>query len=70
MSHFVGVGVHEPSRPLPIWSPPFPEPCVLIQPKPWFSMSAASGAGPTRAASPAPWHLPKVWPPAVSATVS
>ena len=33
-------------------------------------MSAPSGSAPTLEASPAPWHLPKVWPPAVSATVS
>ena len=33
-------------------------------------MPAASGSGPTSAASPAPWVLPKVWPPAISATVS
>ncbi len=33
-------------------------------------MPAASGSGPTRAGSPAPWVLPKVWPPAMRATVS
>src|SRR5215472_11045306 len=29
-----------------------------------------SGAGPTSDGSPAPWVLPKLWPPAISATVS
>ena len=34
-------------------------------------MPAPSGSGPTwSSASPAPWVLPKVWPPAISATVS
>ena len=29
-----------------------------------------SGSGPTRSASPAPWVLPRVWPPTISAAVS
>ncbi len=33
-------------------------------------MGAASGSGPTCAVAPAPWVLPKVWPPAMRATVS
>jgi hypothetical protein len=35
-----------------------------------LSSGAASGSGPTLDASPAPWHLPNVCPPAISATVS
>ena len=70
MSHWIGVGVHEPSMPLVMASLPLPLPWVLIQPKPCSAMSAPSGSLPTWAASPAPWALPKVWPPAVSATVS
>ncbi len=33
-------------------------------------MEAASGSSPTASAGPAPWVLPKVWPPAIRATVS
>src|SRR5271167_3510951 len=33
-------------------------------------MEAPSGSGPISDGSPAPWVLPKVWPPAMSATVS
>src|SRR5215475_7225783 len=33
-------------------------------------MRAPSGAGPISDGSPAPWVLPNVWPPAISATVS
>ena len=51
-------------------APPMPLSKVLRQPSPCSAMSAPSGSAPTRAASPAPWHLPKVWPPAVRATVS
>ena len=51
-------------------SPALPEPNEPFQPRPCSSSGAASGSGPTRAASPAPWVLPKVWPPAISATVS
>ena len=51
-------------------SAPLPEPNALFQPRPCSSSGAASGSGPTRSASPAPWVLPKVWPPAISATVS
>ena len=52
-------------------SAPLPEPWVLSQPRPWDSSDAPSGSGPTwSSAIPAPWVLPKVWPPAISATVS
>ena len=51
-------------------SPPLPLLWDESQPKPCAAMSAASGAGPQCEAGAAPWHLPKVWPPAVSATVS
>ena len=68
--HFVGVVVQVTSRPLVIASPPLPVPKLLFQPKPCASMSAASGSAPTCDAGPAPWVLPKVWPPAISATVS
>src|SRR5262249_58565905 len=68
--HFVGVVVQVTSRPLPIASPALPVRNLLFQPSPCSSISAASGSGPTLAAGPAPWVLPKVWPPAISATVS
>src|ERR1700730_7067043 len=58
--HFVGVGDQMTSRPLVIASPPLPVPNLLFQPRPCSSMLAPSGSGPTRAASPAPWVLPKV----------
>ena len=70
MSHRVGFGVQAPSRPLVIVSSPLPLPKELFQPRPCSSRGAASGSGPTSAASPAPWHLPNVCPPATSATVS
>ena len=69
-SQRAGSLVHEPSRPLPVVSSPLPLPWRLCQPRPICWIGAASGSGPTRATSPAPWLLPKVWPPAVSATVS
>src|SRR5690606_7095587 len=69
-SHWVGVGVHAPSMPLPIVSLLLPLPYLLIQPRPWASMGASSGDGPTWLALPAPWAFPNVWPPAVRATVS
>ena len=70
MSHLVGFGFQAPSMPLVIASLPLPLPKLLFQPSPCSSIGAASGSGPTSAASPAPWHLPKVCPPATSATVS
>jgi hypothetical protein len=68
--HRVGVWLQVTSRPLVIVSSPMPVPKRLDQPRPCSSMLAASGAAPTSFASPAPWVLPKVWPPAISATVS
>ncbi len=70
MSHCVGLGFQAPSKPLVVASPALPLPCLLIQPKPIASIGAPSGSGPTSAGSPAPCILPKVWPPATSATVS
>lgn len=40
------------------------------QPRPWWSTRHPSGSGVTKLASPAPWHVPNVWPPAISGTVS
>src|ERR1700733_2847680 len=68
--HLVGVCVQVTSGPPPMVSPAMPVPCVLLQPRPWASMSLASGSAPTSDGSPAPCVLPKVWPPAISATVS
>ena len=58
------------SRPLVIVSLPLPVPSLFFQPRPCSSMGAASGSGPNSFALPAPWVLPKVWPPAMRATVS
>ena len=50
---------------------PLPVPKVFFQPRPICSMGAPSGSGPTYLlGSAAPCVLPKVWPPAISATVS
>src|ERR1700741_1045984 len=68
--HFVGVVVQVTSRPLVIVSAPLPLPCVLSQPKPGASSSHASGCLATFSADAAPCVLPKLWPPAISATVS
>ncbi len=68
--HFVGVLVQVTSGPPPIVSSPLPLPKLLFQPRPCSSMGAASGSGPTWVAGPAPWVLPKEWPPAIRATVS
>ena len=71
MSHWVGVRVHAPSMPLVMVSSPSPEPKVFRQPSPCCWMGAPSGSGPTYSSGlAAPWLLPKVWPPAVSAKVS
>src|SRR4026207_237608 len=51
------------STPMPVLKP-------LFQPKPCASMSAASQSSPTCDLGPAPWVLPNVCPPAISATVS
>ncbi len=66
----VGVSVQVTSSPLVIVSPALPDPWELCHPRPWASSGAASGSGPTLSPDPAPWVLPKVWPPAMSATVS
>ncbi len=71
LSHLVGVVVQMPSRPLVIVSSPLPVPKVFFHPKPCSWMSAPSGSRPTYLlGSAAPWVLPNVWPPAISATVS
>mmetsp|Transcript_7768 Transcript_7768/g.8879 ORF Transcript_7768/g.8879 Transcript_7768/m.8879 type:complete len:242 (-) Transcript_7768:581-1306(-) len=70
-SHWAGLLVHAPSRPLVMVCSPLPLPKLFFQPKPCSSMGAASGAGPTCASgSAAPWPFPNVCPPAISATVS
>src|SRR5215831_2240695 len=58
--HFVGVWDQMTSGPPVIASGPLPVPNRLFQPSPCSSIGAASGAGPTSDASPAPWVLPKV----------
>src|SRR3954454_14055793 len=68
--HFVGVCDQMTSGPPVMVSAPKPVPYLLFQPRPWFSTELPSGSGPTSDGSPAPWVLPKVWPPAISATVS
>ena len=70
MSHWIGVGVQAPSMPEVMVSSPIPLAWPEIQPMPCWAMSAPSGETPTLDASPAPWALPKVWPPTVRATVS
>src|SRR5262245_35163264 len=64
--HLVGVWLQVTSGPPVMASAPLPVPCLLRQPRPCSSMPAASGSGPTKVAAPAPWVLPKVWPPAIS----
>src|SRR5690242_13721440 len=69
--HVVGVCDHTTSSPLVIVSSPLPVPKLLLQPRPCASSGAPSGSGPTYSSgSAAPWVLPNVWPPAISATVS
>ncbi len=52
-------------------STPLPEPNELFQPRACCSRGAPSGSALTwTSGSPAPWALPKVWPPAMRATVS
>src|SRR5678815_3453999 len=71
LSHLIGLLVHAPSRPLVIAWGPLPLPCLFFQPRPCSSMGAPSGSGPTCSpAGAAPWVLPTVWPPTMSATVS
>src|SRR5215467_11188634 len=47
LSHFVGLLVHAPSRPLVIVSDPFPLPNLFFHPNPCSSILAPSGSGPT-----------------------
>ena len=50
---------------------PTPVPHLFCQPMPCCSTPAAAGAAPTHfEGSAAPCALPKLWPPAISATVS
>ncbi len=57
--------------PLVVVCTPLPVPKLLIQPRPCSSSGGALGLGADqRFGSPAPCALPKVWPPATSATVS
>src|ERR1700760_3291679 len=66
--HLVGVCDQVTSGPPVMASVPTPVLCLLFQPRPWFSSAAPSGSGPISEGSPAPWVLPKVWPPEISAT--
>src|SRR5215469_13311082 len=68
--HLVGVLLQVTSGPPVMASPPTPVLYLLFQPRPWSSMAAPSGSGPISDGSPAPWVLPKLWPPAINATVS
>jgi hypothetical protein len=69
--HCVGAAVQAPSRPLVTVSSALPLPHLLRQPRPCASMAAAVGSGPTQSDGLcAPWTFPKVWPPAIRATVS
>ncbi len=70
MSHCAGLFVQAPSSPLVTASEPLPVPNVFLQPRPWASTGQPSGSGPMYSAPAAPWHLPNVWPPTMSATVS
>ena len=77
-SHLVGLAVHAPSNPEVITYVPVPAavvvvvlPNVFFQPIPICSMDAPAGSGPTYVVDgAAPCALPKVCPPAISATVS
>ncbi len=54
-----------------IASRPLPVPKLFFQPRPCSSIGAPSGSAPTYwSGSAAPWVLPNVCPPAISATVS
>src|SRR6516225_9234082 len=71
LSHLVGAVVQMSSSPLVIASSPIPVPNVFRQPMPCCSIGAPSGSRPTYSVpSAAPCVLPKVCPPAISATVS
>src|SRR5690348_5822979 len=66
----VGVCDQVTSGPPVMASQPTPVLYLLFQPRPWSSIAPPSGSGPISDGSPAPWVLPKLWPPAISATVS
>src|SRR6201999_1678930 len=68
--HLVGVCVQVTSGPPVIAWAPMPVSYLLFQPRPCSSRAPLSGSGPTSDGSPAPCVLPKLWPPAISATVS
>ena len=70
MSHVTGSLVQAPSSPLVSACTPTPLSKLFFQPRPWFSTGHPSGSGPRYCGSTAPWHLPTVWPPTMSATVS
>src|SRR5688500_9751717 len=63
LSHWVGVGVHAPSRPDVIVYSPKPVSWLLDQPIPCAIRPALSGSGPTTSGATAPCILPNVWPP-------
>ncbi|MOA25654.1 hypothetical protein D3C78_1463930 [compost metagenome] len=62
--------VQAPSRPLVTVSSALPLPAEFFQPRPCSSTPVAAGSAPSLLAEWAPWALPKVWPPAIRATVS
>ena len=68
--HSAGVVVQVTSRPEVMVSAPLPVPWLFFQPRPCISRPARSGSASTLLSGAAPWVLPKVWPPAMSATVS
>src|SRR5918996_5720774 len=58
LSHWVGLLVHAPSRPLVIVCAPLPLSYLFFQPRPCSSIPVASGSGPTCCgAGAAPWAL-------------
>src|ERR1700752_2502388 len=61
--HLVGVWVQVTSGPPVIASAPTPVLYLLFQPRPWSSIAPPSGSAPISDGSPAPWVLPKLWPP-------
>ena len=69
-SHWVGLVVQAPSKPLVTASFPTPDLVGFFHPNPCSSISPASGSLPNFEASPLPCAFPTVWPPAVKATVS
>ena len=69
--HRVGVCVQVTSRPLVIASRPLPLPKLLLPAEALLLDGGGLGLGAdVPSGSAAPWVLPNVWPPAISATVS